>query len=200
MLRKSLLMAAVLVACTGVANAADTAPQPAPVLTAGGVLGAPVAGPMSLTPAAAEALRRKVLVQCGLPPDQRDNLPWYFHFEYGRVLLDAGDARRAVGHLSQAVDMRPEPKAEERMYGMWFVDYLPYYQLASAHARLGNWPCASNALRLSNALGEPGFGVVDEASFDQLERTIDSHTSDVGACNKQDFLDPAYAAAAERIN
>ena len=120
-----------------------------------------VQGAVSLTPEAAEALRRKVLVQCGLPAEQRDDLPWYFHFEYGRALLETGDARRAIGHLTQSVELKPDPRAEERMYGMWFVEYLPYYRLADAHARLGNWPCAASAMQLSHAAGEDKLGGQD---------------------------------------
>lgn len=152
-----------------------------------------VSGPMSLTPQAAEALRRKVLVECGLPETQRDNLPWYFHFEYGRELLDAGDARRAVVQLTQSVDMNPDPGAEQRIYGMWYIDYLPYYQLAQAHARLGNWPCAANALRLSRANDEAGLGAIDAAHVRDLEQRIGAHGAEVGACTKEEFGDPGYA-------
>jgi hypothetical protein len=34
------------------------------------------------------------------------------------------------------------------------MDYLPYLQIARAHARLGNRECALDALRLSQELGE----------------------------------------------
>jgi hypothetical protein len=96
-----------------------------------------------------DRLRRKVLVQCGLQEGAGDNLPWYFHFEFGRELLISGDAQRAVGELSMAVDLNPVPHASKRMYGMWYVDYSRTYQLALAHSALGNWTCAANAMRLS---------------------------------------------------
>ena len=154
-----------------------------------------VEGPVSLTPDAAEALRRRVLVECGLPADQRDNLPWYFHFEYGHELLDAGDARRAVVQLSQSVDMNPDPGAEQRIYGMWYIDYLPYYQLAQAHAQLGNWPCAVNAMRLSRANDEAAIGELDAARVRELEQRIGTHGAEVGACTKEEFAEPGYAKA-----
>lgn len=182
------VIAGVLLAASGsvVAQEAPTALNP---------LAQRVEGPVSLTPEAAEALRRRVLVECGLPADQRDNLPWYFHFEYGRRLLDAGDARRAVVQLSQSVELNPDPKAEKRLYGMWFTDYLPYFQLAEAHAKLGNWPCAANALRLSEAAKEAELGEIPGDRVRALHDSIDSQDADkVGACTKDEVADPVVAA------
>lgn len=185
-----LVIAGVLLAASGsaIAQSAPTAVDP---------LAQHVDGPVSLTPDAAEALRRKVLVDCGLPADQRDGLPWYFHFEYGRRLLDAGDARRAVVQLSQSVEMNPDPKAEKRMYGMWFTDYLPYFQLAEAHAQLGNWPCAANAFQLSKAANEPTLGDIPTDRVRALQQSIDSQDASkmIGSCSKAEVMDPSFAAA-----
>jgi hypothetical protein len=145
--------------------------------------------PVSLTPEVAEALRRKVLEQCGLADAKGDNLPWYFHFEYGRSLLDAGDARRAVGQLSQAAEMNPTPRSGKRMYGMWYVDYFPYYQLAMAHAQLGNWPCAADAIELSRAMGETTAGV-DVTRYAALGNAIAKHRPYTAACRKGDEPEP----------
>jgi hypothetical protein len=142
---------------------------------------------VDLHPAQADALRRKVLAQCGLDRS-RDVLPWYFHFEYGRALLEAGDARRAVVQLSQSIDLRPEPRARKRTYGMWFTDYLPYFQLAEAHARLDNWPCAEHAMQLSRSTGEAALGRIEPQRIRALQERIDRHTGDVGACQLQDVL------------
>jgi len=185
-----LAIAGVLLAAMGTAVAQGTT-------TALDPLAQRVEGPVSLTPEAADALRRRVLVECGLPADQRDNLPWYFHFEYGRRLLDAGDARRAVVQLSQSVEMNPDAKAEKRLYGMWFTDYLPYFQLAEAHASLGNWPCAANALRLSRNAGEAEMGDIPGDRVRALQQSIDSQDSSklTGSCKKDEMLDPVIAAA-----
>ncbi len=151
------------------------------------------AAPMSLLPDAAEALRRKILVQCGLG-DKHDTLPWYFHFEYGRALLDAGDARRAVEQLSQSVELNPVPRADKRLYGMWFTDYLPYFRLAEAHAQLDNWPCAAQAMQLSRSSGEAGIGRVDPQRVRALQEEIDRNVETIGACNLRDHVDTHYAA------
>ena len=60
----------------------------------------------------------------------------------------------ALDALIDSVDRRPDPQRKARLYGMWFMDYLPYLQIARAHARLGNRECALDALRLSQELGE----------------------------------------------
>lgn len=150
-----------------------------------------------LLPAAVEVLRQKVLVQCGLA-EATDRLPWYFHFEFGRALLDAGDARRAVVQLAQSVDLNPVPRADKRLYGMWFTDYLPYFQLADAHARLENWPCAAHALELSRSSGEAASGRLDPQRVRAVENAIGQHGDAVGACQMKDVLDPRYADAGFR--
>lgn len=149
---------------------------------------------MSLMPEAAEMLRQKVLVQCGLV-DARDSLPWYFHFEFGRALLEAGDARRAVVQLTQAVDLNPVPRADKRLYGMWFTDYLPYFQLAEAHAKLDNWPCAAHAMQLSKSTGEAALGRVAPERVRALQESIERNADTVGACHRNQAFDAQYAKA-----
>lgn len=138
---------------------------------------------VSLTPEALARLREQVLVQCGLRDKPTEALPWYFHFEFGRRLLDAGDARRAVGYLAHAVELNPEPNPEKRMYGQWYTDYLPYGRLARAHARLGNWPCAAKALTLARAYGEGEAPT--GAPLEDLQSDIDAHRGEIGACHPE---------------
>jgi hypothetical protein len=190
-----LICAAVLALATSLSNARaqDTgAPPQEDTDRAQRILAPQTPQAVSLTPQAAEALRRKVLVQCGLPVDQRDELPWYFHFEYGRALLETGDAQRAIGHLTQSVELKPDPRAEERMYGMWFVEYLPYYRLADAHARLGNWPCAAGAMQLSHATGEDKLGTLDTAAYQRLDQTIEANATSSAGCKKADHYDAEF--------
>lgn len=108
-----------------------------------------------LAEAEAARIRREVLSRCKLPEDSKAGEgPWYFHYELGLELAQHGDAQRALDALIDAVDRRPDPQRKARLYGMWFMDYLPYLQIARAHARLGNRECALDALRLSQELGE----------------------------------------------
>ena len=149
---------------------------------------------VDLHPEAANALRRKILIQCGIDPS-RYVLPWYFHFEYGRALLKAGDAQRAVIELSQSIELKPASQPRKRTYGMWYLDYLPYFQLAEAHAMLHNWPCADNAMQLSQSMGEIASGRIEPQRVHALQEEIDTHSSDVGACNLRDAMDPETTQA-----
>lgn len=187
----SLSMPKSLLPAIAFAGVAMLAPRglPAAVVDAG----ARVPMSVELATSTVDALRRKVLVQCGLE-GTRDTLPWYFHFEFGRALLDAGDARRAVAQLSQSVEINPQPRADKRLYGMWFTDYLPYFQLADAHARLGNWPCAAQAWELSQASGEVRTGRLDPARVRAVEDAIDGHADAVGACLRGEVEAIAFAA------
>ena len=179
-----ILLAGSAGAATQPATKAGIAPAPANPLA---VAEADATMPdTSLTPEAAEALRRKVLLQCGLSEDATASLPWYFHFEYGRELLSSGDARRAVAELSRAVDLNPVPHAAKRMYGMWYVDYFPYYQLALAHSELGNWSCAANAMRLSQMSELSGTRNFDLVKYAALRRQIEGKAPYTEACTKDD--------------
>jgi hypothetical protein len=72
----------------------------------------------------------------------------------GRNLERRGDPQRALDALIEAATQRADPAHGARIYGMWFVDYLPYYEIARAHAKLGNWDCAQNAIDFSKRAGE----------------------------------------------
>jgi hypothetical protein len=111
--------------------------------------------PTALSEREFQELKNRVASRCNVSPDTDPaKLPWYFHYELGLELAKKGDPQRAVDALIEAVDRRPEPKKNTRMYGMWFTDYLPYFEIAKAHAALGNWQCATDALRLSEGKRE----------------------------------------------
>jgi tetratricopeptide (TPR) repeat protein len=126
-----------------------------------------------LDAAEAERIRDQVLRKCALAADVDDNkLPWYFHYLYGEALMDAGDPRRALDAFTLGANVREEPKRNKRMYGMWYVDYLPYFQIALAHARLGHWESARSALEMSNLLGEFRPEDPNYPAFLALERQV----------------------------
>lgn len=102
-----------------------------------------------------QLLRSDVLMKCDLPPDTKlKNAPWYANYELALALERKGDYPRALTHLIDAVAQRPNPQRQARMYGMWLIDYYPYFHIARAHTRLENWQCAKNALEISNRLRE----------------------------------------------
>jgi hypothetical protein len=102
-----------------------------------------------------QTLRNDVLMKCDLPPETKlKNAPWYANYELALALERKGDYPRALNHLIDAVAHRPNPQKQARMYGMWLIDYYPYFHIARAHTRLENWQCAKNALDISNRLRE----------------------------------------------
>jgi len=100
-------------------------------------------------------LRNDVLTKCNLPPDTKQaELPWYAKYELGLELERKGDYPRALAQFIDAVERRPNPQRHARMYGMWLIDYYPYFHIARSHVRLANWQCAKNAMEISQRIGE----------------------------------------------
>lgn len=100
-------------------------------------------------------LRNDVLSKCDLPLDtELRNAPWYANYELALELERKGDYPRALTHLIDAIADRPNPQKQARMYGMWLIDYYPYFHIARSHVRLENWECAKNALEISQRLNE----------------------------------------------
>jgi tetratricopeptide (TPR) repeat protein len=117
-------------------------------------------------------LRRDVLAKCDLPLDTKQaQEPWYANYEIGLELERKGDYPRALTHFIDAVARRPNPQKQARTYGMWLIDYYPYFHIARDHVRLQNWECARNALEISQRLAEipPGSPEMDEYLSLQLE-------------------------------
>jgi hypothetical protein len=122
-------------------------------------------------------LRNDVLSKCNLPADTRTaELPWYANYELGLELERKGDYPRALSSFIDAVAHRPNPQRHARTYGMWLVDYYPYFHIARSHVRLANWQCARNALDISQRLGEIPVGApeIDEwvSLHQQTERKL----------------------------
>ena len=111
--------------------------------------------PPTLTEEEFQLLRNDVLSKCDLPLDTKlEKAPWYANYELGLRLERKGDYSRALTHFIDAVAKRPNPQKQARMYGMWLIDYYPYFHIARSHVRLENWQCAKNALDISQRLGE----------------------------------------------
>jgi hypothetical protein len=122
----------------------------------------------------AEEVRAEVLARCQLRPETKpQEAPWYFHYELGRDLYRRGDPQRALDALIEAATRRAEPGHGARIYGMWFMDYLPYLEIARAHAKLGNWDCAQNALDYSRRAGEVSQHDKEFAEFRALALETD---------------------------
>jgi hypothetical protein len=132
--------------------------------------------PLVLSEPEVEDLRAEVLARCQLKPETRpQDAPWYFHYELGRNLYRRGDPQRALDALIEAATQRAEPGHGARIYGMWFMDYLPYLEIARAHARLGNWDCAQNALEFSRQAKEVSEHDKEFAEFRRLALETESH-------------------------
>ena len=123
-------------------------------------------------------LRNDVLMKCDLPADMKmSTAPWYANYELGLELERKGDYPRALTHFIDAVAHRPNPQKQARMYGMWLIDYYPYFHIARAHTRLGNWQCAKNALEISQKLSEIPRGTPEMNELLSLHRETERKLS-----------------------
>jgi hypothetical protein len=133
-------------------------------------------GNISLTPENVEAIRLAVLKRCGLSDRLNTNkLPWYFHYEFGIDLARAGDAGHSLDAFMMSANLREDSGRRARMYGMRHVDYLPYYRIALAHANLGNWESAYDALLASENFKEFTPEDSDYETFTALDQLVKSN-------------------------
>lgn len=102
-----------------------------------------------------DSLKADILEVCeaGYEPAPAET-PWYYHYESALDAARSGERSKALTDLLEAVVRRPEPQRRARTYGMWLVDYYPYFQIARLHAQMGNWDCARNAIEISKRLDE----------------------------------------------
>lgn len=111
--------------------------------------------PEVLSEAEFESLKDDVLKHCpaGYEPADADTT-WYAHYERALELARDGNRPQALAELLEAIVRRPEPQRRARTYGMWLVDYYPYFHLARLHAQMQNWECARDAIAVSKRLDE----------------------------------------------
>jgi tetratricopeptide (TPR) repeat protein len=116
-------------------------------------------------------LRNDVLSKCDVAPDMKlADAPWYARYELGLALERKGDYPRALTEFIDAVANRPNPQRRARTYGMWLIDYYPYFHIARSHVRLENWQCAKNALDISERLGEIPQGAPELTEYLTLQQ------------------------------
>ena len=97
-------------------------------------------------------IKEEIRTECRLPKTPENYYPWYYHYEVGLAMQKKQDWQRALDSFIAALDHRDHPAKGSRIYGMWFVDYFPYYNIGLAHYHLGNWKCAAQSFRLSQML------------------------------------------------
>ena len=90
--------------------------------------------------------------RCKIPQMDFHSYPWYYHYELGMIMKKKSDWQRALDSFLDALDHRQRPAKLARTYGVWFINYHPYYEIGVAHYHLGNWSCAANAFQLSEQL------------------------------------------------
>jgi tetratricopeptide (TPR) repeat protein len=94
-------------------------------------------------------MKEDIRLRCELPKADERSYPWYYHYELGLALSSRSDWQRALDSFLTALDHRDRPQKFTRIYGMWFIDYYPYYNIGLAHYHLQNWKCAESSFRLS---------------------------------------------------
>jgi hypothetical protein len=126
-------------------------------------------------------IRDRVLQRCGLSSKLSENkLPWYFHYEFGVELINRGAAEWAVEPLQMTANLKSEPRRSTRMYGMWFVNYLPYYQISLAWSELHEWDRAWDAIRMSEEMLEFSPGDFEYEKFASLKELIEQNRRTTG--------------------
>jgi len=88
------------------------------------------------------------------PAVATSGLPWYVSYETGLAYMESGDWLNAIENLKDALAANAIPRRYARTYGMWFITYIPYYELGEAYFNQGMWTLALRYLETSDRLGE----------------------------------------------
>jgi len=88
------------------------------------------------------------------PAVATSGLPWYVSYETGLAYMESGDWLNAIENLKDALAANAIPRRYARTYGMWFITYIPYYELGEAYFNQGMWALALRYLETSDRLGE----------------------------------------------
>jgi hypothetical protein len=90
---------------------------------------------------------------CGVRLDSPNSrLPWFYHYVLAERLQEKGDGARALEQISRAIQRKPRPAMGQRIYGLWFLDYLPFSLLARIHDSLEQPECAEHARDVAKVL------------------------------------------------
>lgn len=83
-----------------------------------------------------------------------DLAPWYVSYQRGVQAMVNDQWEEATGLFEKALQEREPTGTSNRTYGMWQVDYVPYYNLAVCYFYLGRDAEALAALKQSDSLQE----------------------------------------------
>src|SRR5688572_22183399 len=93
---------------------------------------------------------------------------WYdYYLEARDGRIPAKQYAEAIKALEAAVRLRPASALNEQMYGLRFVDYLPYYWLGVCYQRTGDF---NSAIRMFNIEEKQGAIRKSEALYRELRR------------------------------
>lgn len=115
-----------------------------------------------------EKLKSQVLRASDVGPEMKlADAPWYVHYELALELEKKGDHARAIASFVDALHRKPNPQRHVRTYGMWLMDYYPYFHIAKNQAALENWTAAADAITISERLREIPY---EAPEYNELER------------------------------
>lgn len=101
------------------------------------------------------------------------DLPWYFHYALAKELLTREQPLPALKSLVLALAKNPTPHPKSRTYGMWFLEYRPYYYMTHAFLNLKRKDCALQAAKQSLHYQEVPPGDPDQKQWIKLLHELD---------------------------
>ncbi len=79
---------------------------------------------------------------------------WYDHYQDAQKnLMPAGRYAEAIVSLQEAIRLKPNSAVNERTYGMFFIDYLPYSHLGVCYLRTGDLNSATRYFNIEESRG-----------------------------------------------
>ncbi len=99
---------------------------------------------------------------------------WNESYEKGQAALREQRYREAVAFFTDAIEQKPDSRANARTYGVRFIDYFPYFYRGLAHAHLGETGPALADFQKEDRIGEVYSGKQDTRAGELLRERLDA--------------------------
>jgi putative ABC transport system ATP-binding protein len=124
---------------------------------------------------------------------------WYEHYERAQQALAKQDWSGAIRELNLAIEKRSDPGARVKTYGLNFVDYHPYLDLAIAYGKLGQFDAALQALDVEERAGAIALSKSGADKLRETRTAVNDAKTRASQTSERERRETAVARSLEEV-